>query len=370
MTNMEPLRSEQDICLRLKGFDYIDLYVGNSVQASHFYRTAFGFRPLFYAGLETGLRDRQSLVLQQSGIRLMLTSPLDPDSKIAEHIGKHGDGVKDIAFEVDDAEEVFEKAVRRGARPLLEPTVLEDENGLVIKATIAACADIIHSFVQRYDYCGGFLPNFRLIEGRVPARESGLVSVDHIAFGVEPGTLNEWVEFYGNVFGFHQSSHTDILTEYSGMNSKVVQNSTGEIKFPLVEPGQGKRRSQVEEFLEFHRGPGAQHIAFLTNDIVATVRSLRANGIEFLKTPDSYYDVLEERVGKIDIDVSALRELDILVDRDEWGYLTQIFTKAVQNRPTFFLEIIQREGARGFGAGNIMALFQAVEREQAVRGNL
>jgi 4-hydroxyphenylpyruvate dioxygenase len=367
---MDPQHLKEDNCLRLKGFDHIDLYVGNSVQASHFYRMAFGFTPTFYAGLETGLRDRQSLVLQQSGISLILTSPLDPESRIAEHVREHGDGIKDIAFEVDNTEEVFGEAVRRGAQPLLEPTVLEDQNGVVVKATIAACADVIHSFIQRRDYGGRFLPDFRPVEGGVPARESGLLSIDHIAFGVERDTLDEWVDFYGRVFGFHQSHHEEILTEYSGMNSKVVENSTGEIKFPLVEPATGRRRSQVEEYLEFHRGPGAQHVALLTDDILATIRALRANGIEFIKTPNSYYDMLEDRVGKIDIDIDALRELNILVDRDRWGYLMQIFTKPVQSRPTFFIEIIQRQGARGFGAGNIAALFEAVEREQAVRGNL
>lgn len=346
------------------------MYVGNSVQASHFYRLAFGFTPIVCAGLESGLRDHQSLVLQQSDIRLMLTSPLSPEGAIAEHVKSHGDGVKDIAFEVDDAAQVFEEAVERGARPLMEPTLLEDRKGRAIKATIAAPGDIVHSFVQRRGYDGAFLPNFQPVESPPHVPMPGIRSIDHIAFGVERGTLNEWVEFYEQVFGFHESHEENVVTANSGMNSKVVESDTGAIKFPLVEPATGKRKSQVEEYLTFHRGPGAQHIAFLSNDIVATVRALRANGIEFLKTPGTYYDRLEERVGKLDIDIATLRELSILVDRDQWGYLMQIFTKPVQGRPTMFFEIIQRNGAQGFGGGNIAALFEAVEREQLLRGNL
>ena len=367
---MKAQLSHQGHGLQLKGFDYLNLYVGNAVQASHFYRLAFGFTPTVRAGLETGLRDQQSLVLQMGSIRLVLTSPLGPESGIAEHVKSHGDGVKDIAFEVDDASQVFEQAVKRGARPLSEPASLRDQKGYLIKATIAGPGNIIHSFVQRRGYDGAFMPDFQPVESQPPARMPGITSIDHVAFGVERGTLDEWVGFYEQVFGFHQSHEENVSTEYSGMKSKVVESDTSAIRFPIVEPAPGRRKSQVEEYLTFHRGPGAQHLAFLTDDIVATVRALRANGIEFLKAPGAYYDRLEQRVGKLDADIATLRELNILVDRDPWGHLMQIFTKPVQSRPTFFIEIIQRIGARGFGGGNITALFEALEQEQALRGNL
>ena len=350
--------------------DYVEFYVGNALQAAHYFRTAYGFRATAYSGLETGLRDRHSYLVEQGDIRLVLTAPLDPEGPIAEHVARHGDGVRDIAFSVEDAERAFGETVGRGARPLLEPTEFEEEGGRVVKATVAAFGDTVHTFVQRERGGRSFFPNFRAVENPQPAESAGLTSIDHVAVTVERGCLDGLVDFYNRVMGFHQSHQEDILTDYSGMNSKVVQNRRGPIKFPIMEPAEGRRKSQIEEFLAFYRGPGAQHLAVTTDDIVSTVRRLRANGVEFLRTPASYYDTLEERVGRIDEDVEALRELNILVDLDDSGYLMQIFAKPLHSRPTLFVEIIQRRGARGFGGGNIKALFEAVEREQAKRGNL
>jgi 4-hydroxyphenylpyruvate dioxygenase len=355
----------------LKGFDYIELYVGNARQAAHYYRTAFGFSPIAYAGLETGIRDRTSFVLQQNDIRLVLTAPLTPDGPIAEHVKLHGDDVRDIAFTVDNAEESFALAVEHGATPILEPTVYTDQNGSMVKATIGAFGDTVHSFIQRDGFYGGtFFPEFHVIQNPPPAVSTGLVGIDHVAIGVEAAQLDELVNFYNAVLGFHHSYTEGILTEYSSMNSKVVENKTGNIKFPIVEPAPGKRRSQIEEYLSFHRGPGAQHVALSSDNILETVRALRANGNEFLQTPDTYYSMLKDRIGELEEDVEELRELSILVDRDEWGYLMQIFTKPLLNRPTTFMEIIQRKRARGFGGGNIKALFEAIERDQLKRGNL
>lgn len=352
-------------------FDYVDLYVGNTHQAAHYYRTAFGFEPLAYSGLETGERDRASLVMQQGKVRLVLTSALSPDSPVAEHVRVHGDGVKDIAFTVANAASAFEEAVRRGARPIMAPTVLEDETGRVVKATIGSFGEIVHSLIQRDGYEGPFLPPYQPVKSSPPVTRIGVERLDHVALSVEAGTLNEWIEFYINVLGFVETHEENISTEYSAMNSKVVQSSNGNIKFPTVEPAPGKRKSQVQEYLEFHHGPGAQHAAFLSPDITQTVQALRQNGVEFLRVPDCYYEVLEERVGKLEEeDLATLSKLNILVDRDPKGYLMQTFTKPVQSRPTFFLEVIQRKGAVGFGGGNIKALFEAVEREQALRGNL
>lgn len=354
----------------LKGFDYIEFYVGNAPQAVHFYRTAFGFTPVAVAaGLEVGVRDRVSVVVEQGSIRFMLTSALDPESPIAEHVRVHGDSVKDIALEVADTRRAFAQAVERGARPVMEPTVFEDGDGSVVKATIAACGDSVHSFIQRDGYRGRFLPGCTGL-GAAPAPPTGLDSIDHVAISVEPDRLEDFVAFYRRVMSFHQSHHEDIMTEHSGMNSKVMQNDGGQIKFPMMEPAKGKRRSQIDEYLHFHRGPGVQHIALSTADIFETARALRANGIEFLNVPAAYYEHLCERVGEVDGPLDGLRELNILLDRDDTGQLLQLFTKPVQSRPTFFLEIIQRKGARGFGGGNIKALFEAVELEQALRGNL
>jgi 4-hydroxyphenylpyruvate dioxygenase len=354
----------------LKGFDHLELYVGNALQAAHFYRTALGFKPVAYAGLETKVRNRISFMVEQHKIRLVLTSGLDPDDPISEHVKLHGDGVKDIAFAVEGAARIFEETVKHGARPIMEPTVLEDEWGRMVKATIAAYGDTVHSFIERNGYDGPFSPGYQPIKSPPAARLTGLQEIDHIAVNVEPHRLDHWIDYYNHVLGFHQSHQEDILTDESSMNSKVVENSTGLIKFPIIEPNSSKRKSQIEEFLSFYHGPGVQHIALSCDDIISTVRELRSNGIEFLSTPGSYYDLLPERIGQIEEDVDALRELSILVDRDQWGYLMQIFTKPVQSRPTFFLELIQRKRARGFGGGNIKALYQAVEREQALRGNL
>lgn len=352
------------------GFDYIELYVGNARQAAHFYRTAFGFRPVAYSGLETGMRDRASIVVQQNEVTLMLTSALTPDSPVAEHVKLHGDDVKDIAFNVRDTAEAFEFAVSRGARPILPPTVIQDDHGSIRKATIGAFGDTVHSFIERNGEGNGFFPTFEPIENSAPAVQTGLTSIDHVALSVNPSQMNELVDFYNNTLNFHHSFTEDIITDYSSMNSKVVENGSGRIKFPIVEPAPGQRKSQIEEYLTFHHGPGAQHIALTSGDMISTVRALRANGNEFLRTPGTYYDTLPQRVGEIEEDIDELRELSILVDRDEWGYLMQIFTKPLLNRPTVFLEIIQRKRAKGFGSGNIKALFQAMEREQAARGNL
>jgi len=358
--------------IQIKHFDYIELYVGNPLQAAHYYRTAFGFTPVAFAGLETGVRDRVSYVLAQGEVRLVVTGGLTPESEIVQHVAKHGDSVKDIAFAVENVWDVFETAVDAGARPLLAPTTFEDAHGRVTKATIAAYNDTVHSFVQRETYNGAFLPGYRAIEHARPAVSTGLIDIDHVAIGMDYGKLDYWVEFYKRVLSFHELHAEMISTERSAMNSKVVEDSSRRIKFPIVEANQPTGKSQINEYLDYHNGAGAQHIAFLCNDITETVRALKANGIEFLSTvPSSYYDMLENRVGQIAPEtLTRLRELSILVDRDDWGTLMQIFSRPIQGRPTLFIEIVQRNGARGFGGGNIKALFEAVEREQARRGNV
>ncbi len=354
-----------------RAIDYLEFYVGNAKQAAHFYRTAFGFTPIAYAGLETGVRDRVSYVLQQRNVRIVLTSALTPDGPIAEHVRQHGDGVKDIAFNVTDTVETFEAAVGNGAWPIMEPTVIEARDNLFVKAAIGAYGDTIHSFIQRDKRDGVFLPGYETITNPPAVVETGLSAIDHVAISVEKGQLANWVSFYCDVLGFHESHEENVQTEYSAMNSKVVQNPTGLIKFPMMEPADGgRRKSQIEEYLNSYGGPGAQHIALLSGDIIETVRALRANGIEFLRAPDSYYEMLEERIGELPEDLNRLREFNILVDRDHWGYLLQVFSLPLQSRPTVFMEVIQRKGARGFGGGNIKALFKALEREQARRGNL
>jgi len=354
----------------LKGFDYIELYVGNARQAAHFYRTAFGFEPIAYSGLETGVRDRTSIVVQQNDIALMLTAPLTPDSPVAEHVKLHGDDIKDIALTVADAELTFEIAIENGATPIMPPTVIESDQGRIKKATIGAFGDTVHSFIERNGHGRSVFPGFQTIRTQARTMPTGLMKIDHIALSVRPDQLDDLVDFYSRVLDFHQSFTEDVVTNYSSMNSKVVEDRSGKIKFPIVEPGAGKHRSQIEEYLAFHQGPGAQHIAVATDDIIDTIRALRANGNEFLETPGTYYDMLVDRVGEIEEDIDELRDLNILVDRDDWGYLMQIFTKPLLNRPTVFMEIIQRKRAKGFGSGNIKALFQAIEREQAIRGNL
>lgn len=357
--------------LALKGYHHLEFYVGNAKQAAHFYRTAFGLPLVAYSGLETGARNRVSYVLEQNDIRIVLTSSLRPDDDIAAHVRRHGDGVKDIAFTVDHVEDAFNEALNRGARPVMEPVLMEDDEGEIIKASIGVFGDTIHSFIQRQDYAGKFMPGFRALENVPPPPfETELTEVDHLAISIPEGQLDRWVEFYEDTMGFHESHREDVATEYSAMNSKVVQNGTGQIKLPLVEPASGKRKSQIEEYLDYYDGPGVQHIALLSRDIVETVRAWRAAGNEFLKVPNAYYEMLQDRVGRIDEDVEELQAEHILVDRDQWGYLMQIFTRPVQSRPTVFMEAIQRRGARGFGSGNIKALFAAVELDQAKRGNL
>ena len=362
--------SQTSAGLDLKDYHHVEIYVGNARQASHFYRTAFGFTPVAYRGLETGDRDRTSVVLKQGDIHLVLTEALRLDSEVAEHVKNHGEDVKDIGFIVDDVEGVYQMAIKGGAKSVLPPTRFEDEHGSAVKATIGAFGETVHSFINCDSYGGVFFPGFQPLAKPATAATTGLTRIDHIAVSVQASQLNELIDFYIDVLGFRHSHTEDILTEYSAMNSKVVQNSSGSIRFPIMAPAPGKRTSQIEEYLAFHNGPGAQHIAVACDDIVQTVRALRNNGTEFLSTIGTYYNMLNDRVGLIEENVDDLRELNVLVDRDEKGYLMQIFTKPLLNRPTVFLEVIQRKGAEGFGGGNIKALFEAVEREQLLRGNL
>jgi 4-hydroxyphenylpyruvate dioxygenase len=359
--------------LALNGTDYIEFYVGNARQASYFYRVAMGFSLVAYAGPETGRRDRASYVLQQGKIRIVLTTPLRPDNETAEHIRLHGDGVRDIALWVDDARKAWKETTRRGARSVQEPHEIRDEHGTAKLASIAIYGDTIHTFVERKNYRGAFLPGY-VAKGRDHlARPTGLLHVDHVVGNVGWNEMNRWVDFYANVMGFSLYQHfddKDISTEYSALMSKVMANGNGRVKFPLNEPAEGRRKSQIEEYLEFHHGPGVQHIAMATNDILLTVGLLKEQGIEFLRVPHSYYEDLQARLGRIDEPINELEELGILVDRDDEGYMLQIFTKPVEDRPTLFFEIIQRKGSRSFGKGNFKALFEAIEREQAQRGNL
>ncbi|HMQ33435.1 MAG TPA: 4-hydroxyphenylpyruvate dioxygenase [Chloroflexaceae bacterium] len=355
------------------GIDYVELYVSNARQAAHYYRTTLGLAPVAYAGLETGLRDRASYVLQRRNVRLVLTAPLVPGHPIGDHIARHGDGVHDIALRVRDAAAAYEAALRNGATGVQEPTASEDANGRVVRASIATYGETLHSFVEREGYEGPFMPGFQAIAERPPVPETGIAAIDHIVGNVELGAMEQWVGYYRDVLGFKQLIHfddQDISTEYSALMSKVMQNGTGKIKFPINEPADGRKKSQIEEYLEYYGGPGVQHIALATGDICATVDALRAAGIPFINVPPSYYDDLESRVGAIDESRQALQERGILVDRDEEGYLLQIFSQPLQDRPTLFIEIIQRKGSRGFGKGNFKALFEAIEREQARRGNL
>jgi 4-hydroxyphenylpyruvate dioxygenase len=357
----------------INGTDYVEFYVGNAKQASHYYRSAFGFELVGYRGPETGVRDRASYLLQQDKIRFVLTTAIRPDHPAAQHVHAHGDGVRDIALWVDDAREAFRAAVERGARPVQEPAVLRDDDGEVVIAAIQTYGDTIHSLVERAGYKGLFLPGFRRTESPYRPAPVGLKYVDHIVGNVELGRMNEWVGFYERVMGFKNLisfDDSDISTEYSSLMSKVVSSGNERIKFPINEPAKGKKKSQIDEYLEFYRGPGAQHLALATDDIISTVTALRDRGVEFLNVPTTYYDDLQSRVGKIDEPVDRLQQLGILVDRDPDGYLLQIFTKPVEDRPTLFYEIIERKGARSFGKGNFKALFEAIEREQALRGNL
>lgn len=354
---------------QLNGIDYVEFYVGNAKQAIHFYRTAFGFKPVAFSGLETGVRDRVSFVGEQHGIRLMVTEATCGASAVSDHVALHGDAVRDIALSCSDAARAFDFAITHGAKPVMEPTFLDDENGRVVQATVTAFGDLVHSFIERKSYCGPFLPGYQSLNGKLHVGTIGVNCVDHIAICVEPGTLDDCVEYYLNVHGFHQSRAEDVSNEYSAMNSRVVQNVSGSLIFVLIEPGEGKRMSQIQEYLNYNGGSGVHHLACSTDDIIQTVQKLRGNGVEFMTTPATYYETLEDRVGKIDEDINKLREQNILVDSESQGYLMQIFSRPVQSRPTVFFEIIQRKGADGFGSGNIKALFEAVARDQAMRGN-
>jgi 4-hydroxyphenylpyruvate dioxygenase len=357
----------------INGTDYIEFYVGNAKQAAHYYVSAFGFELVAYRGPETGTRDAATYLLQQDKVRLVLTTPIRSEGDIADHVHRHGDGVKDIALWVDDARTAFKLAVERGAKPARKPTVTTDDNGEIVTAAIHTYGDTIHSLVERRNYRGLFMPGFVARESVYKPSPVGLKYVDHCVGNVELGAMNQWVKFYGDVLGFSQIISFDdkaISTEYSALMSKVMANGNGRIKFPINEPAEGKKKSQIDEYLEFYGGPGVQHIAIATDDIIATVTELRDRGVEFLRVPGTYYDTVLDRVGHIDEDLTSLRELGILVDRDDEGYLLQIFTKPVEDRPTVFYEIIERKGAKSFGAGNFKALFEAIEREQALRGNL
>ncbi|HMO62754.1 MAG TPA: 4-hydroxyphenylpyruvate dioxygenase [Ferruginibacter sp.] len=359
--------------LPLEGTDYVELYVGNAKQAAHFYKTAFGFQSLAYAGPETGVKDKVSYVIRQHKLTFVLTTPLRNNNSIADHIYKHGDGVKVLALKVDDASSAWNETVKRGARKYMEPTVLSDEHGTVVLSGIHTYGETVHLFVERKNYTGVFMPGFKAWQSGYNPSETGLLYVDHCVGNVGWNQMNRWVQFYEEVMGFKNIlsfDDKDISTEYSALMSKVMSNGNGYVKFPINEPAEGKKKSQVEEYLDYYNGEGVQHVAIATHDIVQTVAALQQRGIEFLQVPKSYYDDLQQRVGKIDEDIALLSELGILVDRDEEGYLLQIFTKPLQDRPTLFFEIIQRKGAKSFGKGNFKALFEAIEREQAARGNL
>jgi 4-hydroxyphenylpyruvate dioxygenase len=356
----------------IDGWDHVELWVGNAKQSAYFYEHAFGFTPVAYAGPETGVRDRASYVLGQGDIRFVFSTALREEHEIARHAVSHGDGVKDIALTVPDAKEAYRQAVQRGARGVVEPHVVEDEFGRVELSAIATYGETVHTFVDRADYAGPYLPGYRAVEAE-PREGVGLTAIDHCVGNVELGRMNHWVEFYERAFGMTEMIHfsdEDISTEYSALMSKVMTDGQGKVKFPINEPAEGKRKSQIEEYLEFYGGPGVQHIAMTTSDIVGTVDTLQSRGVRFLNTPEAYYEDVTERVGEIDEDYEDLQRLGILADRDDDGYLLQIFTKTAQDRPTLFFEVIERHGARGFGDGNFKALFEAIEREQALRGNL
>lgn len=354
----------------IKAIDYIEFYVGNALQASHFYRNGFGFTPIAYAGLETGLSDRTSWVIKQNNIYFVLTSSLDPHHPIASHVAKHGDGVKDIALRVDNVVEAFETFTRKGALPILEPKIHEDEKGKFIKATIGAFGDTVHSLIERDNYQGTFAPDYQKVLNPPPSLPTGITDIDHIAICAETGKLEEYCNFYQTIMGFHQSYRMDFISDKSGMNSRVMESETGIVKLPICEPVLTQCKSQLEEFLMYYNGSGVQHISFLSPNIIQTVQALRNNGIEFTSHPDTYYENLRERLGEIDEDIDTLQELQILADGDQDGYLLQLFTKIIQDRPTLFLEIIQRQGTNSFGQGNVKALFDAVQRQQQQRGHL
>lgn len=359
--------------LPLQGTDYVEFYVGNAKQAAHFYKTAFGFQSLAYAGPETGVKDRASYAVRQHKLTFVFTTPLRSQNEITDHIYKHGDGVKMLALRVDDAADAWEQTTKRGAKSYMKPVTTKDENGEVVMSGIHTYGDTVHLFIERKNYSGAFMPGFRPWTTAYNPPDAGLLYVDHCVGNVGWNQMNPWVKFYEEVMGFRNIltfDDSDISTEYSALMSKVMSNGNGFVKFPINEPAEGKKKSQVEEYLEFYDGEGCQHVALATNDIVKTVGDLQSRGVEFLKVPTTYYDDLLSRVGHIDEDLEPLKELGILVDRDNEGYLLQIFTKPVEDRPTLFFEIIQRKGAKSFGKGNFKALFEAIEREQDSRGNL
>lgn len=370
---IEKIFQEADDFLPLNGTDYVEIYVSNSKQAAHFYKTAFGFQDLAYAGLETGMKDTESYVVVQDKIRLILTSPLKSGTEVGKHIDKHGDGVKVVALMVDDAKKSYDEVMKRGAKSFMEPQEFTDEHGTVVQSGIYTYGETIHKFIERRDYSGVFMPGFKEWKSEYHPSPTGLKYIDHMVGNVELGQMNEWVKFYKEVMGFAQIvsfDDKDISTEYTALMSKVMSNGNGRIKFPINEPADGRKKSQIEEYLDFYEGSGVQHIAVATDDIIHTVTEMRARGVEFLRVPDTYYETVLDRVGKIDEELEPLRKLGILVDRDDEGYLLQIFTRPIEPRPTLFFEIIQRKGAKSFGKGNFKALFEAIEREQEVRGTL
>ena len=369
----QKLFAEAQDFLPILGTDYVELYVGNAKQAAHFYKTAFGFQDLAYAGLETGCKDFTSYVLQQGKIRLVLTTPFNSDSEMAKHLSKHGDGVKVIALWVDDAYNAFAQTTKRGAKPYMQPKEVSDENGVIKMAGIHTYGDTVHIFIERKNYKGIFLPGYEKLETSYKPIPTGLKYIDHMVGNVEMGAMNTWSNFYRDVMGFANLvtfDDKDISTEYTALMSKVMTNGNGYIKFPINEPAVGKKKSQVEEYLDFYNGAGCQHIAVATDDIVFTISEMKKRGVDFLYVPGTYYDTVGERVGMIAEDMQVLKKWGIMVDRDEEGYLLQIFTKPVEDRPTLFFEIIQRKGAKSFGKGNFQALFESIEAEQARRGTL
>ena len=371
--SLKKLFDDAEDFLPLLGTDYVELYVGNAKQSAHFYKTAFGFQSEAYAGLETGVKDRVSYVLKQDKIRLVLTTPLTEGGPINEHINKHGDGVKVVALWVEDATKAWEETTKRGAKSFMEPTAEEDDFGKVVRSGIHTYGETVHIFVERKAYDGAFLPGYKKWESHYNPAPTGLKFIDHMVGNVDWDEMNTWCEFYAKVMGFAQIisfDDKDISTDYTALMSKVMSNGNGRIKFPINEPAEGKKKSQIEEYIDFYNGPGVQHIAVATDDIVTTVSAMRDRGVEFLYVPDNYYDDLIERVGDIDEDVEILKQHGILIDRDDEGYLLQLFTKPVVDRPTMFFEIIQRKGAQSFGKGNFKALFEAIEREQGNRGTL
>lgn len=370
---LEKIYSQAGDFLPLNGTDYVEFYVGNAKQAAHFYKTAFGFQSYAYKGLETGCREYSSYVLAQDKIRIVLTTPLNSTSPINDHLRKHGDGVKVVALWVDDATKSYNETIARGAKSFMEPTKEEDENGYVIRSGIYTYGETVHLFVERKNYNGVFLPGYRPWKTEYNPTSTGLKYIDHMVGNVGWNEMNTWVEYYQKVMGFINLlsfDDKDISTEYSALMSKVMSNGNGRIKFPINEPAEGKKKSQIEEYIDFYEGQGVQHLALATDDIIKTVTELKSRGVEFLTIPTTYYDELQSRVGKIDENVAELAKLGILVDRDDEGYMLQIFTKPVEDRPTLFYEIIQRKGATSFGKGNFKALFESIELEQAKRGTL